>query len=642
MSQHAFQAEVQQLLHLMIHSLYSEREIFLRELISNASDACDKLRFEALTEPDLLRDGEELVVRLRHDKEARTLVVEDSGRGMSEEEIVAQLGTIAKSGTKEFVAALRERDGSEDGAGLIGQFGVGFYSAFMVAERVVVESRSAHVGSDAGVRWESSGDGTFTTQTIARPQRGTTITLHLKDDAEEFCEPWRLRSLVKRHSDYVSYPIMMPGTPKEGEDSAPDEQVNAGKPLWTRDRDEITDEQYTEFYHGACKQWDEPATRLHFSVEGTLALKALLFVPSTRPMDLFDQQHRGLSLYVRRVFIMDDCRELLPEYLRFVRGVIDSDDLPLNVSREMLQQESVVRRLRSILTKRILDHLDRLARSEDESEQQAFTTIDRQFGPILREGLVSEPEQRDRLLKLVRYRSTWTIDQEGDNDETPVTTSLEAYLERRPEGQKAIFYLTAPSLAAARTAPQLEGYRKKGYEVLLLCDPVDEWVVNHVREVKEVPLTSIAQGTDDLADEAQQEALKAKAEQMQDFLGFCAEAVPGLKEVRLSGRLTDSPCCVVSDDDGMSRGMMEMMRRMGQQVSEPQRILELNPDHPLITALHQRHQEQQDDPALATHLATLRDQALLAEGGQIDDPAAFARRVQDLLCASVGLVRKSD
>ena len=492
MSQHEFQTEVSQLLHLMVHSLYSEREIFLRELISNASDACDKLRFESLTNKDLLTGNDEMAVQVEADKEAKTITITDSGIGLTEADAIEHLGTIAKSGTKEFLTKLTEAGKQDDASGLIGQFGVGFYSSFMIADKVVVESRSAHASSDAGVRWESNGDGGYSTETISRPQRGTSITLHVKDDAEEFLDGWRLRGLIKKYSDFVTYPVKMwKEIPPKSEDESDDdneeqeapslEQVNAGKPLWTISKDEISDEQYTEFYHQACKAYDEPASRLHFSVEGTLSLTALLFFPSQKPFDMFDRNRRGLSLYVRRVFIMDECDDLLPEYLRFVRGVVDSDDLPLNVSREILQQQDTVRKLKKVLVKRILDHLAKLARSEEEADQEAFQKIDNEFGPTLREGLVNDFENKDKIAKLLRYQSSWTVAQEDADQKT----GLDAYIERMPEGQDAIYYVTAASLTAAKTSPHLEGFLKRDFEVLYLTEAIDEWVVQHLTTYEE-------------------------------------------------------------------------------------------------------------------------------------------------------------
>ncbi|TVR08020.1 MAG: molecular chaperone HtpG [Planctomycetota bacterium] len=636
--QHTFQAEVQQLLQLMIHSLYSEREIFLRELISNSADACDKLRFEALTDSALMAGDDQLRVRIVADSDAGTLSITDNGIGLTQDEAVEHLGTIARSGTKAFVEQLKAAGKDSDAASLIGQFGVGFYSSFMVAERVVVESRSARSSSDEGVRWSSTGDGSFETESIARAQRGTTITLHLKDDAKEFLETWRLRSLIKKYSDFVAYPVMLPKEVKEDEEPE-DEQVNESQALWTRPKDDISDEQYNEFYRGACKQWDEPATRLHFNVEGQLEFTALLFIPSQKPMDLFERDRRGLNLYVRRVFIMDDCTDLLPEYLRFVRGVIDSSDLPLNVSREMLQQQAIIAKIKKILTRRILDHLESLARSEDASEQATFQSIDRTFGPVIREGLVNDPEQKERLSKLARYQSTWTVEQDEAADpapEHPTRTGLADYVARMSEGQESIYYVTAPSLSAARSSPQLEGYRAKGYEVLLMTEPVDDYAMQYgsLGEFDGKKLVHIAKGAADLEDDESKKALEEARERYADFCGYATEQLPGIKEVRVSNRLTDSPACLVHDDGALSEGMEEMMRRFGQDVPEQERILELNPNHELVSRLHERFAGDNKD-GIGDWLHLLRDQAHLAEGGAVKDGAAIAKRMQKLMAQAL-------
>ena len=636
MVQHVFQTEVQQLLHLMVHSLYSEREIFLRELISNASDACDKLRFQALTDHDLAA-GTEPAITIRGDKEAGTLTIEDTGIGLTEAEAIAHLGTIAKSGTKEFMAALAE-DQKPDAATLIGQFGVGFYSAFMVADKIVVESRAAAASSDEGVRWESIGDGEFTTETIARPQRGTTITLHLKDDAREFAEDIRLRSLIKKYSDFVTYPIRMakPAADEKDDSAAELEQVNSGQPIWTRSKSDISDEDYADFYKNQLHCWwdESPATRIHVSVEGTMAFTLLLYVPSRRPMDLFDGNKRnGLKLYVRRVFIMDDCEELLPEYLRFVRGVVDSDDLPLNVSREILQENAVVAKLRKQIVKRVLDHLTRLAKSDDAEEQQAFAAIQREFGAVMREGMVNDFENREAIAKLARWQSTWTDQQDADEDGNQPRTGLDAYVERMVDGQEHIYFVTAPSLEAAKASPHLEGYRKKGYEVLYLCEPVDEWVAQHYTSHGDKQLVSVSKGEAELDDD---ESLAEAKQAYEGFLGFCGEQLADIKEVRLTGRLTDSPCCLVGDAHDMSANMAEMMRRFGQDVPEPQRILELNPEHPLVGKLKDLHASNAADERLGEYVGVLRDQAILAEGGRIKDPASFAKKVQSLMQSALG------
>ncbi len=637
MTQHAFQTEVQQLLHLMIHALYSNREIFLRELISNASDACDKLRFKALTETGLYAGDDRLQVNIVSDQEAGVLTISDTGVGLTEAEAIEHLGTIAKSGTKAFLQAMGT-DAAKN-SNLIGQFGVGFYSAFMVADRIVVESRAAGVSADAGVRWESAGDGNFSTEVITRAQRGTTITLHLKEDAKEFLDTWRLRELVKKYSDFVSYPVLLPKNltedeKKEGKTAEP-EQVNAGQALWTRPKDQITASEYTEFYKTACKQWDEPATRLHLTVEGTLSFTALLFVPSEKPMDLFDREKRGLSLYVRRVFIMDDNKDLLPDYLRFVRGIVDSDDLPLNVSREILQDNATVQKIRKQLTKKILDHFASLASSNDEAEKATFTTIDEIFGSVLREALVNDFDNKDKVARLTRFRSTWTTATVEGDEKRPAKTGLEDYVRRMPEGQKAIYVVNAGSLEAAQGSPHLEGYRSKGYEVLFLTDPVDEWVAQHFTEFDKKPITSIAKGLADLATDDEKKSLDEQTKSYEGFLGFAkANLGEGIKDVRLSARLTDSPCCLVGDTHDLSPQMADLMKRMGQDVPKPQRILELNPGHPLVQKLQARHTAGTTD-GLADHLATLRDQAVLVEGGRPTDPAAFAKRIQALMTLAV-------
>jgi molecular chaperone HtpG len=639
MAQHAFQTEVTQLLHLMIHSLYSEREIFLRELISNASDACDKLRFQALTKANLLAGDDQLKVSIAADEEAKTLTITDNGVGLTEAEAIEHLGTIAKSGTKAFL----QKMGSDEAknANLIGQFGVGFYSAFMVADKIVVESRSAHGSSDAGVRWESAGDGNFSTDTISRAQRGTTITLHLKDEAKEFAQNWKLRELIKKYSDYVTYPIMLPKylsdeDKKQGK-TAELEQVNAGQPLWTRNKDEITDEQYKSFYQSACHMWDDPATRLHFTVEGTMSFTALLFVPSKRPMDLFDRDRKGLHLYVRRVFVMDDCKDLLPEYLRFLRGIVDSDDLPLNVSREILQQRDTVQKLRKQIVKRILDHLAKLGASNDEADKKTFATIDEQFGAVIREGVVTDQENKEKIARIVRYRSTWTQSTPAEGESRSSVTGLEDYVRRMPAGQEKIYFALAGSLEAAQSSPHLEGFKKKGWEVLFFADPVDEWVVSHLTEFDKRPLANVAVGAADLASEDDKKALEEKSKTYEGFLGFCKTQLgEQTSDVRLTSRLTDSPCCLVDEDNGSSAQMEEMMRRMGQPVPPRKRILELNAHHPLIERLQQVHAQDPANNQLGTYVSVLSNQALLAEGGKLNDAAGFAKQVQELLGKALG------
>ena len=638
MTQHVFQTEVTQLLQLMIHSLYSERDIFLRELISNASDACDKLRFLSLTKPELSAGDSDLRVEISADAEAKTLTISDNGVGLTEAEAIEHLGTIAKSGTKAFLQKLGN-DQAKD-SNLIGQFGVGFYASFMVADKVVVESRSASASSDAGVRWESTGDGNFSTETISRAHRGTSVTLHLKDDAKDFAENWRLRELIKKYSDYVTYPIKLPKYVSEDDQKkgvkAEQEQVNAGQPLWTRPKDDITDEQYNAFYKSACRMWDEPATRLHFTVEGTMSFTALLFVPGQRPMDLFDRDRKGLHLYVRRVFVMDDCKDLLPEYLRFVRGIVDSDDLPLNVSREILQQQDTVTKLRKQLVKKILDHLLKLASSNDDKEKAAFTAIDTTFGQVLREGLVIDQDNKDRLARLARYRSTWTMGKPAEGETRTDITGLEDYVRRMPVGQEKMYFSHASSLEAAKSSPHLEAFVKKGWEVLFFAEPVDEWVVSHLTEFDKRPLVNVANGAADLASEDDKKALAEKSKSYEGFIGFCKTALgEGVGDVRLTSRLTDSPCCLVEEDSGMPAQMEEMMRRMGQTVPSRKRVLELNASHPLVERLQALHHADASNAKLGGYIAVLRDQAILAEGTKLDDAAGFAKRVQELLATAV-------
>lgn len=625
MPQHAFQTEVQQLLHLMIHSLYSEREIFLRELISNASDACDKLRFLSLTEPNLSAGDSDYRIEIAADKEAKTLTIRDNGVGLTEAEAVEHLGTIAKSGTKAFLGQLGEDQ--KKNAQLIGQFGVGFYAAFMVADRVVVESRSARVGADQAVRWESTGDGRFATEVIERAARGTTVTLHLKDDADEFLDGWRLRSLIKKWSDFVVYPIRM-----AKEDGKELEQVNSGTPIWTKPKDQLKDEDYTAFYRSACRQWDEPASRIHASVEGRLSYTTLLFVPSEKPFDLFERERRGVSLYVRRVFIMDDCKHLLPEWMRFVRGVVDSDDLPLNVSREILQQQATVEQLRKQISKRVIDHLLKLAQSGEDADKAAWAKIDAAFGPVIREGIVTDHENKDRIARLARWRSTWT---EAESGRAP--TGLEDYIRRCPESApREIVYVLAPNLAAARANPAIEGFVKAGREVLFLADPVDEWVVQHLNEFDGRKLVDAAKGAGDLLDAEAKKGLEAKAKELEPFLGFAKQTLPDVGDVRLSGRLADSPACLVADEHAISAQMEAMMRRMGQNVPEQKRTLELNPAHPLVQRLVALHGDAGRRADAVDGLHLLKDTATLAAGGTVADGGATAKRLQALMAKALG------
>ncbi len=631
-----FQTEVTQLLKLMIHSLYSNREIFLRELVSNASDACDKLRFEALAKADLLEGGGELEIRVDFDKAARTVTISDNGIGMSREEAIDHLGTIARSGTREFFGKL-SGDQARDSQ-LIGQFGVGFYSAFIVAERVTVETRRAGEPVSTGVRWESDGSGGFTVETIDRAQRGTDITLHLRlnpegEDAENFDDllsGWKLRSIIRKYSDHVSLPILMR---KESWDSEAKEQkvtdewetVNQANALWTRAKSEVTEEQYKTFFEHLAPGGGEPLAWTHNRVEGRTEYTQLLYLPAKAPYDLWDrQQRRGIKLYVRRVFIMDDAEQLMPVYLRFVKGVIDSADLPLNVSREILQESRDVRAIREGSTKRVLSMLEDLATNDTER----YTKFWAEFGQVLKEGIGEDFGNQERVAKLLRFAST-------ASDSNDPSVSFADYLGRMKEGQKAIYYVTADTPAAARSSPHLEVFRKKGVEVLLLTDRVDEWMLSFLTEHEGKELVSIARGGLDLgelADEAEKKATEARADEWKEVLEKLREALgERVKEVRVSSRLTDSASCLVSDEGEISGHLERLLKQAGQAAPARKPILEINTGHPLVAPL-------KSDLARCTNWAPLLfDQAVLAEGGQLEDPAGFVRRLNDLL---VGLSLK--
>ena len=687
---HSFQAEVAQLLHLVTHSLYSNKEIFLRELISNASDACDKLRFEALADPSLYGDQPELEVRISFDKTAKTLTVTDTGIGMSEAEAIEHLGTIAKSGTKDFMNRLTGDQKAD--AQLIGQFGVGFYSGFIVADRITVESRRAGLPAEQGVRWVSQGAGDFEVETITRPERGTSVILHLRDDALEFADGWKLKELIGKYSDHIALPIKMEGeTWEDGkEEGQPGQMVKTGAwdtvnqatALWTRPKKDITDEQYQGFYEQIAHDWQPPLAWSHNRVEGSTEYTQLLYVPSHAPFDLWDRDRKaGIKLYVRRVFIMDDAEQLLPRYLRFIKGVVDSADLPLNVSRELLQESRDVRAIREGNTRRVLGLLEDMAKAETApaanaaaaeaapadakvdigsgdstpapeptelpdggvtdvvdknaaptaadtaakfAEEQArdagkYATFWREFGAVLKEGLGEDHANRERIAKLLRYAST-TSD--------AATVSLADYKARMKEGQKAIYYITADTLAAAKNSPQLEVFKKKGIEVLLMTDRVDEWSLSYLREFDGTPLQSVAKGAvdlGDLQDEAERKAAEEAAESVKPLLDKLKEALKEqVEDVRVTTRLVDSPACLVVKDAGMSMQLARMLKQAGQRVPDSKPVLEINAEHPLVKKL--------DGHAHFDDLAhILFDQALLAEGGLPDDPAAYVRRVNALL-----------
>jgi len=622
-----FQAEVKQLLHLMIHSPYSNKEIFLRELVSNASDACDKLRFEAIDNPELLEGGADLGLRVSFDKEARTITISDNGIGLSRDEAIANLGTIARSGTREFFSKLTG-DKQKD-AQLIGQFGVGFYSSFIVADKVTVRSRRAGASAAEGVQWVSDGQGEFNIATVEKADRGTDVTLHLRADEDEFLNTWKLRDVLRRYSDHISLPIQMA---KEEWDEEKGEQVkkegewetvNQASALWTRSKSEVTDEQYEEFYKHITHDFEAPLAWTHNRVEGRSEYTQLLFVPKRAPMDLWDRDgRRGVKLYVKRVFIMDEAEQLLPSYLRFVRGVIDSADLPLNVSREILQESRDVRAIREGSAKRILSLLEDLAENKPE-EYASFWT---EFGQVLKEGTGEDPTNLARIGKLLRFASTHTGEQAQ-------TVSLADYLGRMKEGQDKIYYASAESFGAAANSPHLEVFRKKGIEVLLLWERVDEWMLSHLREFEGKALQSVSKGgldLDQLADEEEKKRQTEVAEQFKPLVDRLTTALGDqVKEVRVTLRLVDSPACVVVGDDDLSPQLLRMLKAAGQEAPVVKPILEINPDHALVKRIDATSDESFKDWA-----ALLLDQAMLAEGAQVADPAAFVKRMNSLLLKS--------
>jgi len=621
-----FQAEVKQLLQLMIHSLYSNKEIFLRELISNASDAADKLRFEGIAHPDWYGDDPELKITVGFDKAARTITISDNGIGMSREEVIANLGTIARSGTKEFFSQL-SGDQQKDAA-LIGQFGVGFYSAFIVADRITVETRRAGLSASDGVKWESDGFGEFTVEGIDRPQRGTSITLHLREGEDDFLSTYKLKSIIRKYSDHISLPIQMR---KEEWDEEKKEQVirnelesiNQSSALWARAKSEITPEQYDEFYKHLSHDYENPLAYSLNRVEGRNEFTQLLFVPARAPFDLWDRNKRGgIKLYVKRVFIMDDAEQLMPMYLRFVTGVIDSADLPLNVSREILQESRDVKVIRESSTKRVLSMLEELANSEDEEKKQKYRTFWTEFGQVLKEGVGEDQSNQERILALLRFSSTHT-------DSPEQTVSLAEYVSRMKDGQDKIYYVTGETFNAAKNSPHLEIFRKKGVEVLLLSDRVDEWMLSFVREFDGKVLASVAKGGLDLgslSDEAEKKVHEETEQQFKELLERMKTVLSDrVKDVRVTFRLTDSPACLIADENELSGNLLRMLKAAGQQAPDTKPILEINPDHPLLVKI------KADDQHFAEWTNVLFDQALLAEGGQLNDPATFVKRINQLL-----------
>ena len=623
-----FQAEVKQLLNLMIHSLYSNKEIFLRELISNASDACDRLRFEALNNAALYGDDAELKIRVTLDKEARTLSIADNGIGLSREEAVEHLGTIAKSGTREFFSALTG-DQAKD-AHLIGQFGVGFYSSYIVADKVTVVSRRAGLESGQAVRWESSGEGDFTVEVIERAQRGTEVTLHLRDGEDEFLSSWKVREIIRKYSDHITLPILMKKEEWNEEQKAQvvtdqDETVNQASALWSRPKSEISDEQYNEFYKHVAHDFENPLAHVHARVEGKQEYTQLLYIPSRAPFDLFERTARhGVKLYVRRVFIMDDAEQLMPLYLRFVRGVVDSNDLPLNVSREILQQSRDIETIRGGCVKKVLGLLEGLADSEDAAEKAKYATFWKEFGRVLKEGAGEDVANKDRIAKLLRFASTHA-------DTPDETVALADYVSRMKEGQEKIYYVTAETFTAARNSPHLEIFRKKGIEVLLLSDRVDEWVTGHLTEFDGKPLQSVAKGGLDLGkleDVAEKEEAEKAADEYKELLEKVKKALGDkVKDVRVTHRLTDSPSCLVADEYDLGGNLQRILKAAGQQAPASKPILEINPKHPAVQRLKYEETRFDDWANL------LLEQATLAEGGTLEDPAGFVKRINDLMLA---------
>lgn len=611
-----FQSEVKQLLHLMIHSLYSNKEIFLRELISNASDAADKLRFRALSAPELYAGDGDLRVRLSFDKDKRTLTISDNGIGMSRDEVIENLGTIAKSGTKAFLESIGS-DQAKDSQ-LIGQFGVGFYSAFIVADKVTVRTRAAGAAADEGVFWESVGEGDYTIADISKEDRGTEITLHLREGEDEYLDAWRLRSVIGKYSDHIALPVEIE-TKNEEDDTVTWEKVNKAQALWTRSKSDVTDDEYKEFYKHIAHDFSDPLSWSHNRVEGKQEYTSLLYIPAQAPWDMWNRDHKhGLKLYVQRVFIMDDAEQFMPNYLRFVRGLIDSNDLPLNVSREILQDSRVTQNLRSALSKRVLQMLEKLAKDDAEAYQKFW----QQFGLVLKEGPAEDANNKDAVAKLLRFAST-------HSDSSAQTVSLEEYISRMGEGQEKIYYITADSYAAANSSPHLELFRKKGIEVLLLSDRIDEWMMSYLTEFDGKVFQSVSkadEALEKLADETEEQ--KEAEKQLEPFIDRVKTLLgERVKDVRLTHRLTDTPAIVTTDADEMSTQMAKLFAAAGQQAPEVKYIFELNPEHALV----KRASDVGDNEQFAEWIDLLLDQALLAERGTLEDPNLFIRRMNKLL-----------
>ncbi|GAA6186457.1 MULTISPECIES: molecular chaperone HtpG [Alteromonadaceae] len=626
---HGFQTEVKQLLQLMIHSLYSNKEIFLRELVSNAADAADKLRFKVLSDPSLYENDSDLCVKLSADKEAGTITISDNGIGMNKEDVIEHLGTIAKSGTKEFFNNL-SGDQSKDSQ-LIGQFGVGFYSAFIVADNVIVRSRAAGDSADKGVEWQSAGEGEFTVKDIEKADRGTEIILHLRDEEKEYADDWRLRSIVTKYSEHIGIPVKM-WKEEVAESEGPDgekipaqpgewEAVNKASALWTRDKSEISDEEYNEFYKHVSHDFTDPLLHSHNKVEGKTEYTSLLYIPSKAPFDMWNRdQNHGLKLYVQRVFIMDDAEQFMPVYLRFVKGLLDSNDLPLNVSREILQDNKITQAIRQGCTKRVLQMLERLAKNDAEKYQLFW----KEFGSVLKEGPAEDHANKEKIAGLLRFAST-------HNDSDAQTVSLEDYIGRMKEGQEKIYFITADSYQAAKSSPHLEIFRKKGIEVLLMGDRIDEWLMSHLTEFNEKSFQSVARGALDLGDLEDEESKKEQEQAEKEVEGVLERVKTALGDkvvdVKFTHRLTDSPACIVTDEQGMSTQMIKLMQAAGQPVPEAKYHFELNPEHQLVKLLA----DLQDEGQFGQWVDVLYDQAALSEQGSLKDPASFVQNLNKLL-----------
>jgi len=618
-----FQTEAKQLLQLMIHSLYSNKEIFLRELISNASDACDKLRFEALTDDALYEGDGELKVRVAYDKEQRTITISDNGIGMSRQEVMDNVGTIAKSGTRQFFESLTG-DQAKD-ANLIGQFGVGFYSAFIIAERVTLYTRRAGLSSEHGVCWESEGAGSYTLETVDKAQRGTEIILHLRADEDEYLDGMRLRHVIRKYSDSIDLPIVMIKEAHDGEDAGDaepeDEVINQASALWTRPRNEITAEEYNEFYKHVGHDFQDPLSHVHTHVEGNQCYTSLLYVPQRAPFDLWDRDQRhGVKLYVKRVFIMDGAEQLMPNYLRFIRGVIDSDDLPLNVSREILQHNRQIDVIRGASVKKVLGLLEGLSKDDNEK----YATFWNEFGRVLKEGIAEDSANQQRIAGLLRFSST----HEDSGDQS---VSLAEYIGRMQKGQEKIYYITAETLSAARNSPHLEVFRKKGVEVLLMHDRVDEWMMSYLNEFDDKSFQSVAKGDlelGELEDQEEKQALEKDADELKSLTDRINDVLTDkVKEVRVTHRLTESPACLVVEENDMAINLQKMLKAAGQSIPTSLPILEINPQHPLVTNI----KAEENDEQFSDWANVLFDQAMLSEGGQLDDPATFVKRMNTLL-----------